>query len=808
MGVPSTTGSWDAEDDFLLKSAIEAGASLESLAKGAVCFSHKFSLQELQDRWCSLLYDSETSAQASARIVEFETLLSTSSPSKTIKRFNSKGKVYARRKRKIDSVKHQYYSRRKRVCHEPCLSAAFGYALAPCSCIPYGSSCVCGGLLKPSEGHCLVHTLDPAAVLVNNYGQTNESYGGGQDVHHKDNQNYLFHPNHANAAGSILIDGIINNEILHGCSDVGQRYRCGDVQKNPQSSERNIAPLKDLPDLQDYANPQKPGLGDQYENEVTGSKILLDTDQDGVKQNRFSVNSQQLCSGIPMIHTWSKFEDVKSPDMLTDMHKKEEHITFFCDKKLETFSSDTFASLVNGMSDSGLDNASFSENESMHACSMNCGQSKDFELLNGKNISGSAIATDQDDFGNFSAKVVMENISGAHLLGLRYSHSSSTCDNHIYPIHNKKHSTRDVYGTDMGPISSEVPFSGCSIQCRLNTEDSEIPCNDDALMHGQLPLECTSTSDKNSNHIMCLVSMEPTPPENAGDSNHFDSVEDGQPSSAAMKMEPSTSEKKENRVALNEACSLGNQVSDEINCKFLADKPDLGCETAIRNSMSSHGLPDIEFHNPIATMSSSDQAEGGSDDENCVPNYFDIEALILNQDLIPWDQESDFIQPEVSRFQHLESRKDLIRLEQGARSYMNRSIMSQGAFGIIYGRYLKYYIKDPEVTLGRETEEVHVDIDLAKEGNANKISRRQAVIKMDEVGSFHIKNIGKYTIFVNGKEVPCNKRINLISDALLEIRGMKFIFHVDPEAVRQHIIHTRRGRSQGKKTAFDWDQTP
>jgi hypothetical protein len=44
--------------------------------------------------------------------------------------------------------------------------------------------------------------------------------------------------------------------------------------------------------------------------------------------------------------------------------------------------------------------------------------------------------------------------------------------------------------------------------------------------------------------------------------------------------------------------------------------------------MSPHELPDMEFHNPIATMSSSDQAEGGSDDENCVPNYFDIEALV------------------------------------------------------------------------------------------------------------------------------------------------------------------------------------
>jgi hypothetical protein len=175
--------------------------------------------------------------------------------------------------------------------------------------------------------------------------------------------------------------------------------------------------------------------------------------------------------------------------------------------------------------------------------------------------------------------------------------------------------------------------------------------------------------------------MEPTPPDNAGDSNHFDSVEDVQLSSAAMKMKPSTFEEKENRVALNEACNLESRpsvifgdigannaimctptlhrsarfakektcglvqhecfgnfrnptmniadlVSDKINSKFLADKPDIGCDTAIQNCMSPHELPDMEFHNPMATMSSSDQAEGGSDDENCVPNYFDIEALV------------------------------------------------------------------------------------------------------------------------------------------------------------------------------------
>ncbi|MCE5165650.1 hypothetical protein HAX54_011287 [Datura stramonium] len=54
------------EDDLLLKNAIEAGASLESLAKGAVQFSQRFSVQELQDRWHALLYDTVVSAEAAS----------------------------------------------------------------------------------------------------------------------------------------------------------------------------------------------------------------------------------------------------------------------------------------------------------------------------------------------------------------------------------------------------------------------------------------------------------------------------------------------------------------------------------------------------------------------------------------------------------------------------------------------------------------------------------------------------------------------------------------------------------------------
>lgn len=60
----------------------------------------------------------------------------------------------------------------------------------------------------------------------------------------------------------------------------------------------------------------------------------------------------------------------------------------------------------------------------------------------------------------------------------------------------------------------------------------------------------------------------------------------------------------------------------------------------------------------------------------------------------------DFSSP-VSRYQHEETKRTIIRLEQCARSSMQRAIASQGALAILYGRHLKQYIKKTEVLFPR-----------------------------------------------------------------------------------------------------------
>ena len=87
---------------------LQAGASLEALAKGAVQFSRRFTFQELQDRWYTLLYDPDISAQASARMGDLQR--SASNLSSELNRSDKAKQIPE--KRKFASFHKQYYAMR------------------------------------------------------------------------------------------------------------------------------------------------------------------------------------------------------------------------------------------------------------------------------------------------------------------------------------------------------------------------------------------------------------------------------------------------------------------------------------------------------------------------------------------------------------------------------------------------------------------------------------------------------------------------------------------------------------------------
>ncbi|XP_043713740.1 uncharacterized protein LOC122662229 isoform X2 [Telopea speciosissima] len=207
-------------------------------------------------------------------------------------------------------------------------------------------------------------------------------------------------------------------------------------------------------------------------------------------------------------------------------------------------------------------------------------------------------------------------------------------------------------------------------------------------------------------------------------------------------------------------------------------KQEADMSVTVHTNLPSHADPgstEMVYPEPGLNPPTTDHEEQFSGSDGDVPYFSDVEAMILDMDLGLDDQDSHFSR-EALRYQNKDTKRAILRLEQVVQSYMQRAMTSHGAFAIFYGRHLKHYIKKSEVLLGRATDDVDVDIDLGREGRANKISRRQAMIKMDEDGSFYLKNLGKYPIFVNSKEVAIGQRLSLNSCCLIEIRGMRFMF--------------------------------
>lgn len=109
---------------------LQAGASLESLAKGAVQFSRRFSIRELQDRWHALLYDPVVSAEAAFRMTELERT-NPNFPTKFARTGYSKENKSSSRKRKAEKLRSIYHSLRKKFRTEPFNSLDLVFLVPP-----------------------------------------------------------------------------------------------------------------------------------------------------------------------------------------------------------------------------------------------------------------------------------------------------------------------------------------------------------------------------------------------------------------------------------------------------------------------------------------------------------------------------------------------------------------------------------------------------------------------------------------------------------------------------------------------------
>ncbi|XXG66086.1 hypothetical protein AAC387_Pa05g3635 [Persea americana] len=933
---------WIPEDDLLLKNAIEAGASLESLAKGAVPFSRQFTIRELKNRWYSLLYDADVSAQASSGIVEIE--LSSFGLAKSNKSCTSKGKEWMPRKRKVDSVRSHYYAIRKRICNEPCNAVDFDFL------VPHNEhDAGCEEHLKLDSTEHVVENCMLGATMSNGFALQE---GGFDIVHHgfrmvgangpvnigAEVTSHTYHEGHVDSLGHGLPeDELMARECLYGFGENvtpvsvdksvrnkidGQSFEQNNLHKDiPEILGEKVSVCRSCPGVQEMEQPQALPVSNLFEPNDLELKSLPNFDSMnnnrgngcsgfGGNQNFSSPVSDcnssfhQLGYSSPLsLPIWKAIEDVSAPAMQIEANLDDKgHCIFAVDaKKMNPTGYDVVHSeskLNDGISGDGLNgSATISEGNLLELSDSLLNFANEDELLymdddrtclDGLNsiLLSSPNDVHQDDIPSSYDPKTSAVLETCPMIpdGKRCGEVVDIGDP-LDTSHGEGHNTFEESNVPDASLQNPHPLIPEELMCcTLNTEDPDIPCNDDiysaaeslppfvsfALQHHSV--EATSSfppsnkevydKQKTSEQDQALIKEKkeataelpraslkigPLPflevgskhpndghgvntelPENDSStvaSRH--AVIAGENSSACTVVPLTThcvptiklneqimavEQGKLNNFDCRNGTVLENSVQGVDHTKSLdqnivdSSKGEDGLVT-----LQKHALPHVEqgfgekqFPETVTNLSTSDHEELLSESNDDPPYFSDIEAMILDMDLCPCDQESYFTR-EASRYQLEDTKKAIVRLEQGARSYMQRHIASHGAFAVFYGRHLKHYIKKTEVSLGRATEDVNVDIDLGREGRANKISRRQAIIKMEEDGSFYLKNIGKCSILVNSKEVATGQRSNLTSSCLIEIKGMRFMFEMGCCSVSKCTSnYAKRKGAQDKNMKFEF----
>jgi len=103
---------------------------------------------------------------------------------------------------------------------------------------------------------------------------------------------------------------------------------------------------------------------------------------------------------------------------------------------------------------------------------------------------------------------------------------------------------------------------------------------------------------------------------------------------------------------------------------------------------------------------------------------------------------------------------------------------------VLRGRLVRYLMRSREITLGRCTKDSIVDVDLSLEGPSSKISRKQALIKLNSNGDFVIINTGKRAFVVDSKPVLGNaSSCKLNNNSVVEIAGLRFVFLINQDLI-------------------------
>uniref|UniRef100_A0A834R1R3 Microspherule protein 1 n=2 Tax=Sarcoptes scabiei TaxID=52283 RepID=A0A834R1R3_SARSC len=109
--------------------------------------------------------------------------------------------------------------------------------------------------------------------------------------------------------------------------------------------------------------------------------------------------------------------------------------------------------------------------------------------------------------------------------------------------------------------------------------------------------------------------------------------------------------------------------------------------------------------------------------------------------------------------------------------------MSNQTYAVLRGRFVRYLMRSTEITIGRNTKDFSVDVDLSLEGPSSNISRLQAIINLQQTGEFYIFNTGKRPIYIDSKSILYQQSTQIHHDSLIEFSSLKFLFLINQDLI-------------------------
>ncbi|GFY86108.1 forkhead-associated (FHA) domain-containing protein [Actinidia rufa] len=574
---------------------LRSGASLESLAKGAVQFSRRFTVQELQNRWLALLYDPVISAEASARMIEFERS-AVSLPSKPYRCEDSKESNRVSGKRKAESVRSYYYSMRKSICNEPFDSTDLNYLVGP------GHNDCSGNGNELSAASCML--VDP---ISNHFGLRNLNV----DITHNSVPEFRTEGISAANAG-VTADACytgfhssVKEDLQMTQNNMHARIPCTFGENVPLAISCSVVEESVLVTWENACS----GFGG---SQVFDSPI---SDCGGLLHNL------GCTSPLPPMPIWSTIEGISAPT-IPDVHLSGS----------EQDIADTFAFPERELSDALLN---FTNDEELFFMGTGEKDGIDKSFIDGfgsilldspngnmPNIAATEAATAPHSY---------HATSGGEHCGVsddkRQCHYSDAPDGHAVC---SSESRMAIFVSSMNPQFPELRNG--VICCLLNTEDTEIPSNDDVFLPYRMPSPpLLLVAEKNASHLLggreVKIEVPNSDPHSAFRIASTDCQDAVKTSANGSTSNPLPAIMEGGVTDIERA----NHLNYNTNSYLV--KPVSGFD----NLMSYAQANAISYL--VINHSPADQEEVPSDIDDDVPHFSDVEAMILDMDLSPDDQD-------------------------------------------------------------------------------------------------------------------------------------------------------------------------